>query len=139
MAKGDTVNQVRALMPEIQGLFCKYATMLKERRVALEDLVFTKALSKDYEEYFDRNTLGKNAIEQLAAEGRTMKGGQAICYIIVDYRKEAKKRTLPVELINDKTTYDARRYIELLAEVGNAVTEPFGYRLSTSVATLELT
>jgi hypothetical protein len=41
------------------------------------------------------------------------------------YLKNARKRTLPVELINDRTNYDARGYIELLAEVNNSVTEPF--------------
>lgn len=40
-----------------------------------------------------------------------------------------KKRTVPVELIEEKTTYDVRRYTELLAEPGNSVTEPFGYAI----------
>ena len=44
-------------------------------------------------------------------------------------RKNARKRSVPVELINDKTRYDARRYIELVAEVGNSITKPFGYTL----------
>ena len=32
-------------------------------------------------------------------------------------------------MINEKTTYDAKRYVELLAEVGNSVTMPFGYEI----------
>lgn len=36
---------------------------------------------------------------------------------------------MPVELINEKTTYDARLYVELLAETCNSVTEPFGFEI----------
>jgi hypothetical protein len=44
----------------------------------------------------------------------------------------SRKRTIPIELINEKTTtttiYDIR-YTELLAETCNSVTKPFGYTL----------
>jgi hypothetical protein len=45
--------------------------------------------------------------------------------------KIQKMRTTPVDLINEKTTYDAGRYIELLAQVCNSVTEPFGCAVSS--------
>ncbi|HXG07017.1 MAG TPA: hypothetical protein VNI77_06800 [Nitrososphaera sp.] len=37
---------------------------------------------------------------------------------------------MPVELIDEETTYDSRRYIELLAETCNSVTLPFGYDIT---------
>jgi hypothetical protein len=49
-------------------------------------------------------------------------------YVITDYyRKNSRRRAIPVALINEKTTYDSRRYTQLLATVCNSVTEPFGY------------
>jgi hypothetical protein len=49
-------------------------------------------------------------------------------YVITDYyRKNSRKRSTPVALINEKTTYDSKRYTQLLATVCNSVTEPFGY------------
>jgi hypothetical protein len=52
-------------------------------------------------------------------------------YIITDYgggRMKKKKRPIatPLELIDDKSTYDVKRYTELLAQTCNSVIEPFG-------------
>jgi hypothetical protein len=41
-------------------------------------------------------------------------------------------RAIPVELINERSTcYDVKRYIELLTEACNSVTEPFGLKLTS--------
>jgi DNA polymerase, archaea type len=57
-----------------------------------------------------------------------MRAGQILQYVITDYyRKNSRRRAIPVALINEKTTYDSRRYTQLLATVCNSVTEPFGY------------
>jgi len=68
---------------------------------------------------------------QLRDEGRAMRAGQALQYVITDYyRKNSRRRAVPVELIDERTTYDSRRYIELLAETCNSVTRPFGYDIA---------
>ncbi|HXF29221.1 MAG TPA: DNA polymerase domain-containing protein, partial [Chlamydiales bacterium] len=134
MAKGNNINEVKSLMPKVQDLFLKYSHELQQSKVPLVDLLFTKMLSKDSDEY-SVNTVETGAISQLAEEGETMRAGQVMQYVITDYyRKNAKKRSVPVELINDKTAYDARRYIELLAETCNSVTAPFGYRVDKRLA-----
>jgi DNA polymerase elongation subunit (family B) len=116
-------------MPKVQDLFSKYRQELQDGKVALTDLLFTKMLSKGSDEY-TVNTVETGSVYQLQDEGKSMRPGQVLQYVITDYyRKNAKKRSVPVELINEKTTYDARRYIELLAEVGNSVTTPFGYKV----------
>jgi hypothetical protein len=51
-------------------------------------------------------------------------------------KSTSRKRTISIELINEKTTttttiYDVRRYTELLAETCNSVTKSFGYTLTT--------
>jgi len=116
-------------MPQVQELFARYSHELKQGKVPLVDLLFTKMLSKDSNEY-SVNTVETGATSQLVVEGKTMRAGQVMQYVITDYyRKNAKKRSVPVELINDKTAYDSRRYIELLAETCNSVTEPFGCKI----------
>jgi DNA polymerase-2 len=62
--------------------------------------------------------------------GKLLKAGQILKYVITDYyRKNSRKRSVPFELINSKTMYDAKRYCELLTETCNSVTEPFGLKL----------
>jgi DNA polymerase elongation subunit (family B) len=130
MARGNTVNEVRALMPKVRDKFQHCKNQLKEGRVPLADLIFTKMLSKDSDAYNYRNTVESGSICQLTDEGKSMRAGQVLQYVITDYyRKNSRKRTVPVQLMSEKTSYDARRYIELLAEVSNTVTEPFGYKL----------
>lgn len=131
MAKGDNIKEVKALMPKVQDLFAKYSQELKQGKVLLVDLLFTKMLSKDSSEY-SVNTVETGATSQLVDEGKSMRAGQVMQYVITDYyRKNVRKRSVPVELINDKTTYDTRRYIELLAEICNSVTAPFGCKIDT--------
>jgi DNA polymerase, archaea type len=127
IARGNSVEEVKALMPKVKETFEKYKQRLQEGRVPLVDLIFTKMLSKDTNAY-SANTAETSAIYQLQDEGRTMRAGQILQYIITDYyRKNSRKRSTPVALINEKTTYDSRRYTQLLATVCNSVTEPFGY------------
>jgi DNA polymerase-2 len=63
-------------------------------------------------------------------QGRHLHAGEVLQYVITDYyyKKKGAKRAIPVQLIDKETTtsYDARRYIELLADMVNSITEPFG-------------
>ena len=134
MARGNSVNEVKALMPEVADTFRKYSQLLKENQVPLGELVFTKQTSKNSDEYEYRNTAENNAIQQLCIEDKSLKAGQILKYVITDYYGKhsiTKNRTVPIELINEKTTsYDIRRYTELLAENCNSVTRPFGYTIA---------
>lgn len=146
IAKGNNIEEVRALIPKVRdSCFQKYSQLLKERKVPLKELVFTKRLSQNSNEYqINRNTIENDAIQQLGIEGKSLKAGQILKYVITDYYNRRKKhsknnrRTIPIELINEKTTttittYDVRKYTELLAETCNSVTEPFGYAFSICI------
>lgn len=129
MAKGDNIKEVKALMPEVRQLFEVYVQLLKNGDADLHDLVFTKQLSKDPDQY-TANTVEVGALRQLVEAGKPLRAGQVMQYNVTDYRrKDIRKRAMPVELIDDATTYDVKRYIELLTEVCNSVTESFGYRV----------
>lgn len=76
------------------------------------------------------------ALYQLVDEGESMRAGETLRYVITDYyRKNARKRTVPIELANEMTSYDVKRYTELLALVCNSVTEPFGWTIDTKIVT----
>jgi len=130
LAEADTVNQVKVMFPKIKYIFENHLKALKERRVSLNELVFTKRTSKNYDEYEDRDTVENNAISNLSGEGKPLRAGEILKYVITDYyRRHSKKRSIPIELANSKTRYDVKRYCEILEEVTNTVTEPFGLSL----------
>ncbi|MFY9870460.1 MAG: DNA polymerase domain-containing protein [Candidatus Nitrosopolaris sp.] len=99
--------------------------------VRLEELVFTKRLSKNSDNYKRRNTIENNALMKLNIEGKFLRAGEVLQYIITDYYQSTSKnnRAMPIELINNKSTYDVRKYIELLTQACNSVIEPFGLKL----------
>jgi DNA polymerase-2 len=130
MAKGKDISAVKSLMPEVRQTFEHFAADIRAGRVSTKNLVFTKHLSKDAGQYQDRDTIENNSISQLFNEGKAMKAGQALQYVITDYKR---RRTVPVELVDDRTRVDAERYVELLAEACNSLTAPFGYRISSSL------
>jgi DNA polymerase, archaea type len=138
-ARGNTINEVKALMPKVNDIFQKYAALLKEGRVPIEELVFTKRLSKNSSEYQNRDTIENSVLRLLESEGKYLKAGEILKYVITNYYHNRKKRlsnnnnnnrAIPIELFDDKNnTCDVRRYTELLAEVCNSVIEPFGHTL----------
>jgi DNA polymerase-2 len=135
IAKGNTIEEVRMLMPQVKAILNKYMQLLKDRKVPLQELVFTKQLSKNSKSY-TLNTIESTALRQLAAEGRILRAGEILQYVITDYynnNKSSNKRAAPFELVDNKTTthgdaYDAQRYIELLVQVAHSVIEPFNFQ-----------
>src|SRR5215467_6063805 len=131
MATGNNISEVKALMPKVKDTFHKYIRMLKQNDVGLEELIFTKRLSKDSNNYQHRNTIENNALKKLNSEGKSLRAGEVLQYIISDYYQTRSKniRAIPVEIIDKRTAYDVRRYTELLTQTCNSVIEPFGLKL----------
>jgi DNA polymerase elongation subunit (family B) len=131
IAKGNTIEEVRMLMPQVKDVLDRYVQLLKDQTVPLQELVFTKQLSKDSDRYVV-NTIENAALRQLATEGKILRAGEVLEYVITNYynnNKSFSKRATPIEMVDDKTTsstvYDARRYVELLVEVAQSITTPF--------------
>lgn len=126
MARGGDIAEVRSLMGHVQQAFDMYASLIKSDNVPAADLVFTKYLSKDAGQYLDRDTEENYSMSQLVDEGKSLKAGQALRYFISDH---ARRRTVPIEFVDENTVIDAGRYVELLAESCNSITGPFGFRI----------
>lgn len=131
LSKADNVSEVEALLPKIKAIFEMHLKLLKERKVSLTDLVFTKRISKNYNEYENRDTIENNSILNLSEAGKSLRAGEILKYVITDYyRKNSKKRSIPIELASSQTKYDVKRYCEILQEVTDTVTKPFGTSLN---------
>lgn len=134
MSEANSIKEVRDLMPKVRKFFQIHLELLRYKKVPINDLVLTKRISKDVDEYKNRNTVELDALLQLKHAGKSLKSGQILKYVLTDYyRKNSRKRSVPVELINSKTVYDAKRYSELLVETCNSVTEPFGLKLTNEL------
>jgi DNA polymerase elongation subunit (family B) len=91
-------------------IYLKYVQLLKENKVLIDDLAFTKRLSKDSNKYQKRNTI-ERALTKLNSQGEYLKAGEILQYIITDYYQTRSKnnKAIPIELINEgKTCYDVK-------------------------------
>lgn len=131
MAAGNTIAEVKALMPQVKGMFAKHALLLKNGKVPIDELVFVKHVSKDTKQHSNRNTVENDALGRLAKEGKLLKAGQTLRFVVASHKKQARK-AIPLELVDERTAYDPDRYMELLAHVCNSVTEPFGYAIQAN-------
>ena len=128
LAQGSSVsdikqNKISLIIKKIKD----YLSLLKGHKVDPENLIFTKLLSKDYNQYSNRNTLENDAIKQLGLNEEYLKAGQVLQYIIIDYNGPILKRVLPIQLLDNKTNYyDIKRYSELLIDTCNTILKPFG-------------
>jgi DNA polymerase, archaea type len=138
--EGNTINEVKSLLPaKVNDIFLKYAIASKEGRVPIQELAYTKRLSKNSSEYQNRDTIENSALRLLENEGKYLKAGEILKYVITNYysTKMGNNRAIPIEVFDDNM-YDIRRYTELLANTCNSVTEPFGHVISTKHITMPL-
>ena len=128
LAQGNSIqdikqNKLSLIIKKIKNNL----SLLKYRKVEPESLVFTKLLSKDYNQYHNRNTLENSAIKQLELNGEYLKAGQILQYVIMENSGPILKRVLPIQLLNNKNYYyDIKRYSELLINTCNNIIKPFG-------------
>jgi DNA polymerase-2 len=136
LSEAANISEVKAMFPKIENIFNSHLKLLKERRVSLTDLVFTKRISKNYYEYEDRDTVENNALLDLSLGGKSLRAGEILKYVVIDYYgRHSKKRSIPIELAHSQTKFDVKRYCEILQEVTNTVTEPFGITLKAENVT----
>ena len=103
MSVGNNINEVKSLLPKINDIYHHH--ILKENKVPLDDVAFTKRLSKDSNNYQKRNTIESNALTKLNSQGKCLKAGEILQYVILDYYQTRSKnnRTIPIKLMIERT------------------------------------
>src|SRR6267143_5207101 len=125
LARAENVEEATAMVGECIGIFLAHARSLLEHSAPIAGLVFTRNLSKKPGEYANRS-LTSTVADQMVREGVELHAGESVQYVITDYgSKSPGKRAVAFELADEKTVYDAKRYVALLAETCSTVLKPF--------------
>src|SRR3989441_711665 len=126
-SKANNSSEFKLLIPKALDVLERYATLLRKRKVPLEDLVIEKNLSKDPGEYTHKVPQAI-AAQHLVKEGGTIHAGQRVNYILThDWAGTPEKLALPPELADENTVYDSERYIDLLCSSATNLLLPMGY------------
>jgi DNA polymerase I len=125
LAKASGVEEARRMVPDCVSIFQRYARSIMKGEVEAEELIISRSLSKGPSEY-TTDTLEASAATKLEEAGLELHPGQSVGYVIADYGSKGRKyRTIPAELLDARSRYDGRRYVELLAETSASVLQPF--------------
>ena len=127
MADCGNINEIMAKIPQLEKIYKKYRNQLVSRKVNYTDLIFTKRISKNSNDYANRKTIENCVLKKLAERGKHLHAGEQIEYIITDfYSKNFLDRAIPIELINkNDPKYDKKRYSEILKNTYDSITRVF--------------
>ncbi len=125
--KADNSREFEALIPQALEVLEKYESRLREGHVPIEELVISKSLSKNPDEY-THQVPQAIAARRFAGEGGTVHAGQQISYILTrNVSKTSEIKALPPELVDENTSYDPEKYVDLLISSAANLLLPFGY------------
>jgi DNA polymerase elongation subunit (family B) len=126
MGQALTRKSLEEKLPEILDHLGDYVARLKEGRVASQELVITRRLTRTLEEYRVK-TPSATALEQFEAVGLTIHPGQKVGYLLRDSTlSSGEERILPAPFLEGGEDYDKKKYLEMLLKAAAEVLVTFG-------------
>jgi DNA polymerase elongation subunit (family B) len=129
LAAADDSKEFREKVPDALNVVKEYRRKLLEGEVPVWDLIVTKRLSKNLEEYTQKVSQ-MIAGEQLKKKGFEVSAGKSVKFLFTSANnKRYKRRVKAKELINSETNPDVRKYITLLYSAASNILSPLDYTL----------
>jgi len=129
LASADDSEGFVEKIPEALKVVKDYRKKLLDGKVPVWDLVVTKRLSKDLENYTQKVSQ-VIAGEQLQKEGFEVSAGKSVKFLYTSAKnKRYSRRVKAKELIEERTNPDVRKYLLLLYSAASNILSPFGYSL----------
>jgi len=114
-------------IPDALNVVKDYRKKLLNGDVPVWDLVVTKRLSKDLENYTQKVSQAI-AGEQLLKEGFKVSAGKSVKFVFMSAKNKRHRRKVKAkELIEDRTNPDVGKYISLLYSSASNILSPFNY------------
>ncbi|MCJ7721153.1 hypothetical protein MUO98_01910, partial [Candidatus Bathyarchaeota archaeon] len=127
LASADNSKGFVEKIPAALKVVKDYRKKLLDGEVPVWDLIVTKRLFKDLENYTQKvsQTI---AGEQLQKEGFEVSAGKSVKFLFTSVEnKRYKRRVKAKELIEDGTNIDTKKYLLLLCSAASNVLSSFGY------------
>jgi len=125
-----TANDSKAFVekiPDALKVVKEYRRKLIDGEVPIWDLIVTKRLSKNLENY-KQKVSQVIAAEQLLKEGVEVSAGKSVRFLFTSAEnKRYERRVRAEELIEEGTHSDVRKYLLLLYSAASNILSPFGY------------
>jgi DNA polymerase elongation subunit (family B) len=127
LAAADNSKAFVERIPEALKVVREYRRRLMDGDVPVWDLIVTKHLSKNLDDYKQRASQ-VIAAEQLLKEGVEVSAGKNVSFLFTSAEnKRYERRVKAKELIEAGTNSDTRKYLLLLYSAASNLLSPFGY------------
>ena len=127
LASADDSKSFVETIPSALKVVKEYRRKLLDEEIPVWDLIVTKRLSKDLEDYTQKVSQ-VIAGEQIRKEGFEVSAGKSVRFLFTSVKnKRYKRRVKAKELIEESTNPDARKYISLLYSAASNILSPFYY------------
>ncbi len=127
LADADTKQAFFQRLDGAYDILQEYIRQVREQRCPLDDLVISKRVTRQPDEYQQRNATA-SCLQQLAQAGETVLPGQHVRYVIQDASSSRWHRKVePWQQCSSQTQYDHDKYVELLCRAMASLLLPFGY------------
>ena len=114
-------------IPEALKVVKEYRRKLIDGEVPIWDLIITKRLSKNLEDYTQKVSQ-VIAAEQLLKEGVEVSAGKSVKFLFTNAKsKRYERRVRAEELIEENTNSDVKKYLLLLYSATSNILSPFDY------------
>jgi DNA polymerase elongation subunit (family B) len=127
LANSDDSKDFIKMIPDALEVVKKYRKKLLDGNVPIWDLVISKRLSKALGDY-TQNVSQKVAGEQLKNDGFDVYVGKSLKFVFTSAEhKQHKRRVRAKDLIDESTTPDINKYLNLLYSATAYILSPFNY------------
>jgi len=127
LATADDSKAFIEKIPDALNVVKEYRRRLIDGEVPIWDLIVTKRLSKNLEDYTQRVSQ-VIAAEQLLREGVEVSAGKSVKFLFTNAKsKRYERRVRAEELIEENTNSDVKKYLLLLYSATSNILSPFDY------------
>jgi DNA polymerase elongation subunit (family B) len=127
LGEASNAEDVLVRIPRALDVLKRYRDRLRSQHVPLENLIITRGLSKNPDEY-KVDIVQALAAQQLVEEGLRLSAGQKIRYVLTDYKGGGfRRRAVAAQLAGSSTKYDVEKYLDLLVRGAASILTPFGF------------
>ncbi len=136
LSEAENTGELKARVPRVLEIIRESVSRLEKGDVLIEDLVITRSLSKNPDDY-SHSVPQAIAAQHLKNNEGSVQAGQQVSYILTLDKNNSETTATPLVLAGPETVYDPERYVDILISSAANLLQPIGLDENTLNRTLK--
>lgn len=130
MSHTQRVADLALIVPDLLEIIQHYVSVLKSGKANPLDLVLTRRITKEPDEYVN-DSISAVVAKMIQKMGIRLSAGESIEFIITDQSGKKNVKAKPLALYAYEDGYDVNKYTELVLKAAETLLLPLGYDYET--------